>query len=163
MRGSRPVFWGSAGFAVPLDLLIRFPVPRSLIAPIRADMIFGNDKAAHQTWGTPDCGQHGEAAGVVAEGLSVLCRIATNANSLKMIADKIYVDASQPATLRHSGRSVERPTLQEAVIAWRTLPDKDRHQATIQVLGGPLYTADEIDRLYHAPKPTNEKRRSWAR
>jgi hypothetical protein len=83
----------------------------------------------------------------------VLCRIATNANSLKMMSDKIYVDASQPATLRHSGRSVECPTLQEAVIAWRTLPDKDRHQATIQVLGGPLYTADEIDRLYHAPKP----------
>ena len=72
---------------------------------------------------------------------------------LKMMADKIYVDASQPATLRHSGRSVECHTLQEAVIAWRTLPYKDRHQATIQVLGGPLYTADEIDRLYHAPKP----------
>jgi hypothetical protein len=39
------------------------------------------------------------------------------------------------------------------VIAWRALPDKVRHQATIQVLGGPLYTADEIDRLYHEPKP----------
>jgi len=83
----------------------------------------------------------------------VLCPIGTNANSLKMMADKIYVDASQPATLRHSGRSVECPTLQEAVIAWRTLPGKDRHQATIRVLGGPLYTADEIDRLYHEPKP----------
>jgi hypothetical protein len=70
-----------------------------------------------------------------------------------MMSDKIYVNASQPATLRHSGHSVECPTLQEAVIAWRTLPDKDRHQATIQVLGGPLYSADEIDRLYHAPKP----------
>jgi hypothetical protein len=69
-----------------------------------------------------------------------------------MMSDKIYVDASQPATLRHSGHSVECPTLQEAVIAWRTLPDKDRHQATIQVLGGPLYSADEIDRLYHEPK-----------
>jgi hypothetical protein len=82
----------------------------------------------------------------------MLCRIATNANSLRMMSDKIYVDASQPATLQHSGHSVECPTLQEAVIAWRTLPDKDRHQATIQVLGG-RYSADEIDRLYHAPKP----------
>jgi hypothetical protein len=70
-----------------------------------------------------------------------------------MTTDKIYVDASQPATLRHDGGSVECPTLHEAIIAWRKLPDKDRHQATIQVLGGPLYTADEIDRLYHAPKP----------
>ena len=90
---------------------------------------------------------------LVREDLSVLCRIATNANSLRMMLDKIYVDASQPATLRHSGHSVECPILQEAVIAWRTLPDKDRHQATIQVLGGPLYSADEIDRLYHEPKP----------
>jgi hypothetical protein len=77
----------------------------------------------------------------------------TYPNSLKMMADKIYVDASQPATLRHSGRSVECPTLQEAVIAWRALPDRDRQRATIRVLGGQLYTADEIDRLYHAPKP----------
>ena len=83
----------------------------------------------------------------------MLCRIAIDANSLKMVADKIYVDASQPATLRHAGGSVECPTLHKAVIAWRALPDKDRHQATIQVLGGPLYTADEIDRLYHEPKP----------
>jgi hypothetical protein len=83
----------------------------------------------------------------------VLSRIAIDANSLKMVADKIYVDASQPSTLRHAGGSVECPTLHEAVIAWRALPDKDRHQATIQVLGGPLYTANEIDRLYHEPKP----------
>ena len=71
----------------------------------------------------------------------------------EMTADKIYVDASQPATLRHAGGSVECATLHEAVIAWRELPDKNRPQATIQVRGGPLYTADEIDRLYHEPKP----------
>jgi hypothetical protein len=70
-----------------------------------------------------------------------------------MTADKIYVDASQRSILRHAGGSVECPTLHEAVIAWRALPDKVRRQATIQVLGGPLYTADEIDRLYHEPKP----------
>jgi len=66
-----------------------------------------------------------------------------------MTADKIYVDASRPSILRLAGGSVECPTLHEAVIAWRALPEKDRHQATIQVLGGPLYTADEINRLYH--------------
>ena len=72
-----------------------------------------------------------------------------------MAADKIYVDASQPATLRYAGGLVECPTLHEAVIAWRGLSDKDRNQATIQVnvVGGQLYTADEINRLYHTPKP----------
>jgi hypothetical protein len=53
-----------------------------------------------------------------------------------MTADKIYVDASQPATLRYAGGLVECPTVQEAVIARDNLPDNDRHQATIQVKGG---------------------------
>lgn len=72
-------------------------------------------------------------------------------------ADKIYVDASQAATLRHAGSAVDCPTLQEAVLAWHRLPEKDRAQATIKVNirggGGPLYAAHEIDRLHYGPKP----------
>jgi hypothetical protein len=63
-----------------------------------------------------------------------------------MKADKIYVDASQPAILRHPIGTFACPTLQEAVIAWDKLPDKG--QATIQVTGGGrVYTATEIERF----------------
>jgi hypothetical protein len=62
-----------------------------------------------------------------------------------MTADKIYVDASQPAILRHPIGSACL-TLQEAVIARDTLPDKA--QATIQV-NGRVYTANEIERFHH--------------
>lgn len=65
---------------------------------------------------------------------------------------KIFADASQPATLRHGNTSVDCYTLQEAVLAWMRLPEKDRAQATIKVNvpGGPTYTAAEIDRLHIA-------------
>ena len=65
--------------------------------------------------------------------------------------DKIYVDPSQPATLQYPGGSVDCPTLQEAVIAWHKLPAKDREKANIKVnVGdGPLYTAQDIDRLHY--------------
>ena len=72
-------------------------------------------------------------------------------------AEKIFADASQPATLRHGGASVDCLTLQEAVLAWHRLAAKDREQATIKVNvrggGGPVYTAQEIDRLHYGPKP----------
>jgi hypothetical protein len=65
-----------------------------------------------------------------------------------MTADKIYVDASQPAILRHPIGTFACPTLQEAVIAWDKLPDKA--QATIQVTGGGrVYTASEIERFHY--------------
>ena len=69
-------------------------------------------------------------------------------------AEKIYVDASQPAMLRHGANVIDCPTLQEAVLAFDRLPEKDREQATITVSvpNGPTYTAKEIDRLYIAPK-----------
>jgi hypothetical protein len=51
-------------------------------------------------------------------------------------ADKIYVDAGQPAVLNHSGRSVDCPTLQEAVMEWHRLPPDVQKQATIKVVGG---------------------------
>jgi hypothetical protein len=69
-------------------------------------------------------------------------------------AEKIYVDASQPATLRYGANVIDCPTLQEAVLVFDRLPEKDREQATIKVSvpNGPTYAAKEIDRLYIAPK-----------
>jgi hypothetical protein len=63
----------------------------------------------------------------------------------------IYVDASQPATLRYEGHSVACHTLEEAVSAWMRLPDDEREQATIRVNDGTIYNAKEIGRLYSAP------------
>jgi hypothetical protein len=67
--------------------------------------------------------------------------------------DKIYADASQPATMRNAGGSVHCQTLQEAVHAWMRLSVKDREQATIRADDGTVYTASEIDRLHMVPKP----------
>jgi hypothetical protein len=69
--------------------------------------------------------------------------------------DKIYVDASQSAILRHGDVLVDCPTLQEAVLAWHKLPEGDREKATIKVKlpGGEVYTAREIERLHYGPKP----------
>jgi hypothetical protein len=64
--------------------------------------------------------------------------------------DKIYADASQAATLRHAGGSVDCLTLQEAVLEWMRLPEKDRNEATITVRNGPTYNAAQIDRLHNA-------------
>ena len=72
-------------------------------------------------------------------------------------AEKIFADASQPATLQHAGGSVHCHTLQEAVLAWMRLPEKDREQATIQADDGTVYTAKEIDRLHVASNPDMTK------
>jgi hypothetical protein len=64
--------------------------------------------------------------------------------------DRIYVDPTHPATLRHDGEDHVCQTLEEAVRAWLHLPEAERRDATIQVNvpNGPLYTAAEIDRLH---------------
>ena len=64
--------------------------------------------------------------------------------------DKIYVDGSRPATLNNGGTLDDCPTLQEAVMAWHRLPPEQRKRATIRVMGGPLYTAAEIERLHYS-------------
>jgi hypothetical protein len=67
---------------------------------------------------------------------------------------KIYVDASQPATLNDgAGSLTDYPTLQEAVSAWHKLPPGRKIRATVKVIGGPVYAAYEIDRLSYGPKP----------
>jgi hypothetical protein len=44
-------------------------------------------------------------------------------------------------------------TLQEAVLAWQRLAPEQKIRATVKVIGGPVYTAHEIDRLHYGPKP----------
>ncbi len=69
--------------------------------------------------------------------------------------DRIYVDDSLPATLRYYGRTVRCTTLHEAIIAWRQLPHDVKNDATIkvEVEGGEIYQASEIERLYRRQRP----------
>ena len=67
---------------------------------------------------------------------------------------KIYVDAARPATLNDgAGKQTDFATLEEAVTAWRALPSAEKIRAAVKVIGGPVYTAHQIDRLYYGPKP----------
>ena len=67
---------------------------------------------------------------------------------------RIYVDAAQPATVNDgAGKLTDYGTLQEAVVAWHALPSAQKIRATVKVIGGPVYTAHQIDRLHYGPKP----------
>jgi hypothetical protein len=60
---------------------------------------------------------------------------------------RIYVDAAQPATVNDgAGKLTDCATLQEAVSAWLALPSAQKIRATVKVIGGPVYTAHQIDR-----------------
>jgi hypothetical protein len=68
--------------------------------------------------------------------------------------DKIYVGASERASLRVPDREAEQYlTLQEAKVARTHLRDDLKARATIEALreggGGLVNTADEIGRLHH--------------
>jgi hypothetical protein len=67
---------------------------------------------------------------------------------------KIYVDAARPATLNDgAGKQTDCATLREAVLAWHALPSEQKIRATVKMIGGPVYTAHQIDRLHYGPKP----------
>jgi hypothetical protein len=68
---------------------------------------------------------------------------------------KIYVDAGRFATLNGgAGALNDCASLQEAVLAWHRLPPGQKSRATVKVIGGPVNTVHEIDRLhYRPPKP----------
>ena len=73
-----------------------------------------------------------------------------------MISDnyKIYADAGRPATLNNgAGIATDYATLQDAVHVWQQLTPEQKIRATVKVIGGPVYTAQEIDRLHYGPKP----------
>ena len=54
--------------------------------------------------------------------------------------------------LAGAGVLTDFPTLQEAVLAWRSLAPEQKIRATIRVVGGPVYTVKQIDRLHFGPK-----------
>jgi hypothetical protein len=92
------------------------------------------------------------------EGNSTTGRSILDAARSKMeeqrLTDKIYVDATRPATLNDgAGVQTDCLTLGEGVAAWRRLPPEQKIRATIKVIGGPVYTACQIDRLHEGPKP----------
>ena len=62
--------------------------------------------------------------------------------------DKIYADASQPATLIDGDILIDCPTLGDAVVALDNLPEPRKSAATI-VVKDRVFTASEIDRLHH--------------
>ena len=62
--------------------------------------------------------------------------------------DKIYADASQPATLIDGDILIDCPTLGDAVVALDNLPEPRKSVATIKVKDR-VFTASEIDRLHH--------------
>ena len=67
---------------------------------------------------------------------------------------RIFVEATRPATLNDgAGRQTDFATLEEAVAAWRALPSAQKIRATVKVIGGPVYKAQQIERLYYVPKP----------
>jgi hypothetical protein len=66
---------------------------------------------------------------------------------------KIHVDADRPATLNDgAGKLTDFATLPEAVAAWHALSAAQKAWAAVKVIGGPAYTAHQIDRL-HFGKP----------
>ena len=67
---------------------------------------------------------------------------------------KIYVDATQPATLNDGvGSQTDFATLEAAVVAWRALPSAKKIRATVKGFGGPVYRAQQIERFHYGPKP----------
>jgi hypothetical protein len=50
------------------------------------------------------------------------------------------------------GALTDCPTLQDAVAAWHRLAPEQKIRATVKVIGGPVYTAKEIERLHYGPK-----------
>jgi hypothetical protein len=68
---------------------------------------------------------------------------------------KILVDATRPATLNDgAGSLTDCPTLQEAVLAWHKLAPAQKIRATVKVIGGRVYTAQEIARFHYRSERT---------
>jgi len=71
---------------------------------------------------------------------------------------RIFVDPTRPATLNDGvGSQTDFATLEAAIVAWRALPSAQKIRATVKVIGGPVYTAHQIDRLHYGPKPGSAK------
>ena len=69
-------------------------------------------------------------------------------------AAREITDACQGATLVHANGEARYLTLQEAFVAWASLPEFERSGASVRTFGkeGAVYNAAELDRLW---RPTN--------
>jgi hypothetical protein len=67
---------------------------------------------------------------------------------------KNYVDATRPATLHNGADSVDWLTLRDAIKAWHRLRPEQARNASIRIIGGPLYAAAEIPKLQLELKST---------
>jgi hypothetical protein len=69
--------------------------------------------------------------------------------------EAIYVDADQPAALVRAGKMIDCPTLREAVVEWRKLPDTLKETTSITAAGtGVIYKFAEIERLHDQSDPS---------
>jgi hypothetical protein len=67
---------------------------------------------------------------------------------------KLYVDATRPATLNDgAGSQTDFATLEAAVVAWRALPPVAKIRATVKLIGGPVFRAQQIEWLHYGPRP----------
>ena len=71
-----------------------------------------------------------------------------------MSDQKLPVDAVGPAILLNGPIWIDCSTLREAVMEWQKLPPERAERASIRLIGGPLYKADEIARLEYRAKST---------
>jgi len=71
-----------------------------------------------------------------------------------LVSTKIWVDLHDAATLIDGDNSVEYLTLGAAVVARDSLP-VDRIDGAKIKCGARIFTADEIERLYHRPASRN--------
>ena len=67
---------------------------------------------------------------------------------------KIYVDPTRPATLHNGANSVDWPTFRDAIKAWHRLRPEQARNASIGIIGGPLYKAADIPKLQLELKST---------
>ena len=75
---------------------------------------------------------------------------------------KIFVDAARPATLNDgAGKQTDFASLEEAVRAWRLLPSMVKIRATVKLIGGPVFRAQQIERLHY--RPTSDRAASIRR
>ena len=51
-----------------------------------------------------------------------------------------------------AGISTDCATLQEAVLAWQRLTPEQEIPATVKLIGGPVYTAQQIARFHYGTK-----------
>jgi hypothetical protein len=58
-------------------------------------------------------------------------------------------DEDRPATLHNGAVSTDFPTLQDAIKAWHRLRPEQAQRASIRIIGGELYAAAEIPKLFN--------------